>query len=347
MAIYEILPNDLHELDQTTFGAEGVLEKQGLQRLLRERIDVVVQDVLVIAEEFCQWEDSKRRIDLLGIDKAANLVVIELKRTKSGGHMELQAIRYAAMVSPMTFQHAVEVYRDFLAKRQSVTDPRESILEFLEWEEPDEDRFAQDVRIVLVSADFSRELSTSVIWLNSRGLDIECVRFKPYRDGVRILADIQQVIPLPEAKDFQIRLAAKQHQERAERSAGSSSPKFDVSINGQTQCGLSNRAAMFAVVQHLVGCGHAPEELQKQAVPWRPKTMFRLAEVATQLNPSQYFCGDGELLHSNGKTYALAKKWGKRCAQAIENLIELFGNGTVSFRPSKSEAGERTAAIFE
>jgi len=30
-----------------------------------------------------------------------------LKRTEDGGHLELQAIRYAAMVSTMTFDQAV------------------------------------------------------------------------------------------------------------------------------------------------------------------------------------------------------------------------------------------------
>lgn len=33
--------------------------------------------------------DSRLRIDLLGIDKAGNLVVIELKRTEDGGHIDL------------------------------------------------------------------------------------------------------------------------------------------------------------------------------------------------------------------------------------------------------------------
>ena len=54
---------------------------------------------MVLAEEFGEWEASRRRIDLLVLDKDANLVVVELKRTDDGGHMELQALRYAAMVS--------------------------------------------------------------------------------------------------------------------------------------------------------------------------------------------------------------------------------------------------------
>jgi RecB family endonuclease NucS len=59
------------------------------------RSTIVSPDTIVIAEEFGEWEDSRRRIDLLGLDKNANLVVIELKRTDDGGHMELQALRYS------------------------------------------------------------------------------------------------------------------------------------------------------------------------------------------------------------------------------------------------------------
>jgi len=47
--------------------------------------------VLVIAEEFDGWDKSRRRIDLLGGDKDANLVVYELKRMEDGGHMDLHA----------------------------------------------------------------------------------------------------------------------------------------------------------------------------------------------------------------------------------------------------------------
>jgi RecB family endonuclease NucS len=118
-------------LDEATLIELGVLERGDLQRLLRSNISVIAPDVLVISEEFCDWEDSRRRIDLLGIDKQANLVVIELKRTNNGGHMELQAVRYAAMISTMTFERAVQVYDDYLKAMGSNLDAQESLLEFL------------------------------------------------------------------------------------------------------------------------------------------------------------------------------------------------------------------------
>jgi hypothetical protein len=216
MPIYEITKDQIRTVTETSFGKAGVRERTDLQRLLREQIQIVSPDTLVIAEEFGDWEDSRRRIDLLGLDKNATLVVIELKR-EDGGHMDLQAIRYAAMISQMTFDQAVETYTGYLEAHGRDEDAREAILNFLDWEEPNEDQFAQDVRLVLVSGEFSKEITTSVMWLNERGLDIRCVRLKPYNLDERTLLDVQQVIPLPEAAEYQIQLREKRQQERKAR----------------------------------------------------------------------------------------------------------------------------------
>ncbi|MGH7830281.1 MAG: hypothetical protein ACREP8_08885 [Candidatus Binatia bacterium] len=149
MAIYEITKEQIRSVGETSFGKAGVRERGDLQRLLREQIQIVSPDTLVIAEEFGEWEDSRRRIDLLGLDKNANLVVIELKRTEDGGHMDLQAVRYAAMISQMTFDQAVETYTAYLEANGREEDAREAILTFLDWEEPNEDQFAQDVHLVV------------------------------------------------------------------------------------------------------------------------------------------------------------------------------------------------------
>ena len=85
-------------VDQTSFEATGINERYDIQRLLKKQIDIVSPETLIISEEFCTWEKSGIRIDLLGVDKDGTLVVFELKRSQDGGYMDLQAIRYAAMI---------------------------------------------------------------------------------------------------------------------------------------------------------------------------------------------------------------------------------------------------------
>lgn len=217
MPLYVLGTDSIQKLPTTTFEAEKIQERGDLQRLLRDEIAILVPGALVLTEEFGDWQDSSRRIDLLVLDKTANLVVVELKRTGDGGHMELQALRYAAMISSMTWSQAVDAHREYLRKRKSDEDPQERMLKFLSWETPDEEKFNQDVRIVLASADFSKELTTAVLWLNEREVDIRCVRMVPYKNGSQTLLDVQQVIPLPEAEEYQIRVREKASQERAAR----------------------------------------------------------------------------------------------------------------------------------
>ena len=112
MALFSLKASSLESIDETTFEAEGVMERTDIQAALRDRIEVLGDDLCVIAEEFGPFEDANRRIDLLCVDRKANLVVIEIKRTQSGGHMELQALRYAAMVSTMTFDDVLRTHRE-------------------------------------------------------------------------------------------------------------------------------------------------------------------------------------------------------------------------------------------
>ena len=218
MALYEISEDGLISIAPTRFDSENLAERRDIQRLLRDQIEALDDNLLVLAEEYGNWHDSLRRIDLLCLDRDAALVVVELKRSNDGGHMELQALRYAAMVSSMTFDQAVDALCTYSAQRdrtETADDARTRILDHLGWDEVDEDRFARVTRIMLASADFSRELTTSVLWLRERGIDIRCVRLAPHRlaDG-RVLLNIETIIPLAEAADFQTRIGAKKQAER-------------------------------------------------------------------------------------------------------------------------------------
>ncbi len=351
MAIYHLSDDRLDDLPPTTFGAVGIRERDDLQRLLRSQVEVISPNTLVIAEEFGGWEDSRRRIDLLGIDTDANLVVIELKRTEDGGHMELQAVRYAAMVSAMTFDRAVEVYDDYLQKTDSELEAKSSLLEFLDWDDPDKELFAQDTRIVLVAADFSKELTTVVMWLNERDIDIRCIRLKPYRDGERLMLDVQQIIPLPEAEEYRVQIKAKQQRERQARKFNPDFTKYDVTVGDETYERLSKRGAIFTVVRYLCELGHAPDEIAV-AVTWKKNSMFRsvggtvsatdfvsMAEAAAKsegrsFEAKRFFCGDDELIVANGNTYAFSNQWGSRTTEAIDLLIKAFPDIDIEYAAS-------------
>ncbi len=219
MPFYELAPDGIRQVAATTFAQEGVLERRDLQRLLRRDVGVVAPGTLVIAEEFSPGAGSRRRIDLLGVGRDASLVVVELKRTDDGGHLDLQALRYAALVAPLTFDEAVGIYATHLARTGGDADARLALLDHLGWDEPGERAFAR-VRIVLVSQDFNPEIIASARWLTDHhGVDIRCVRLRPHRlaDG-RLLIDVQQIVPPPEAGEqpAQIRRGVPaEHQARA------------------------------------------------------------------------------------------------------------------------------------
>ncbi|MCC5841503.1 MAG: DUF4268 domain-containing protein [Opitutales bacterium] len=211
MSLYRVTTDKLEAVDRTTFAEAGVFERRDLQRMLRKDISPIGDDLMVIAEEFGDWEDSNRRIDLLCLDKGANLVVVEIKRTQDGGHMDLQALRYAAMVSSMTLEQAIDVFAQ--TKGGDAEEARGEVLGFLQLDSVDEAELTGDVRIVLVSADFSAEITTAVLWLNQRELDIRCIRLLPYRLGGELLIDATQINPLPEAEAYAVKLR-KQAQEK-------------------------------------------------------------------------------------------------------------------------------------
>jgi hypothetical protein len=145
-------PGELVVVPSSTFADEKVLERTDLQHLLRARIDAIADDLLIVAEEFGAFADTKRRIDLLGIDRAGQLVVFELKRTLDGGHLELQALRYAAMISTMTFDDLVGHYENHLAavEPEAADEARARLADWLD--DGDSTVISRHVRIVLVSA---------------------------------------------------------------------------------------------------------------------------------------------------------------------------------------------------
>ncbi len=313
MAIYQFGNNKFTKVNKTSFSSEGILERNHLQAALKEQIQIVVPDCLVIAEEFSEWSGSQRRIDLLAVDKDANLVVIELKRNDTGEHMELQALRYAAMVSTLTFKRAIEIFQKYLTNIGREEDAETIMLEFLDWGEAQEGGFGVDVKIVLVSSNFSKELTTSVMWLNERNLDIRCVRLIPYKFEGKILINVQQVIPLPEAESYQIKIRQKAEEQRATKRSQRDYSKYI--FEGEV---YNKRRLVLVVVQQWIS-NNRPNTLSELLAAFPQETrkgkMFeefsKAEEIYERQGVSRHFLSKDEIIRFPDSTqYVLSNQWG-------------------------------------
>lgn len=218
MSLFHIKNKSLSAVNKTNFQSAGITERYDLQQALKNNIASIAPDCLVISEEFSDWEDSRRRIDLLAIDKSANLVVIELKRDETGSHMELQSLRYAGMISTMTFEKACGYYECYLQKQGLELNARTEILDFTGLDESSIDEFGNDVRIILASGDFNKEITSSILWLISKGIDITCIRMTCYAFDKNIFIDVDQIIPVPEVADYQVKFREKQTEQKISKS---------------------------------------------------------------------------------------------------------------------------------
>jgi hypothetical protein len=344
--LYEVTDEGLSIRPEAAFAALGMYERVDLQRLLLNDISALGEDLLVIAEEFSQWEDARRRIDLLAIDQTGRLVVIELKRAEAGGHMDLQAIRYAAMVSSMGFADVAQAYAAHCRKhRTEEVDSQAELEAFLEvGDTPEESIISSDVRIMLVSADFDREITTTVLWLNRFGMDIRCVRLVPYDVDGKILLHIQQVLPLPEAADYQVRLRQKEVARDRARDTRDFT-RYHIVVEGEALPDQNKRNSVRVMIEQLVARG-VPLAAIKEVLP--PARMIVLpgrlrdqeaveAAFVAAYPPDRlrrWFSEFPFVDEDEGRTYLLTKMWGRNTQRFLTDLANAFPDAKVGFRPA-------------
>lgn len=343
-------------IQRTSFAAEGIQERSRLQAALRDHIDVLGLDVFVISEEFGAFEGVHRRIDLLCLDRGCRLVVVELKRTTDGGHMELQALRYAAMISTMTFAQVVSTLASYRLVRgregATVDAAREDLLEFLD--DDSDPTVPREVGIVLASEDFSQEITTTVLWLNEfHDFDIRCVRLSPYRLGDRLLLDAQQVVPLPEASAYTVRVREKEVAEKKAKAAtGSDWTKFVVTLkDGQLSTPLPKRWAVLEAVKTLAALG---VDMRQVAAAMRPSKSFRVQgifadedelwaeaqRVHDKPDPRRWHLADR--IEVDGETWVIHTNWGRDTRETLAKLQELAPDDLQVYEEAEAPTGPAT-----
>jgi hypothetical protein len=131
-----------------------------------------------------------------------------LKRDDSGKDIDWQAIKYTSYCSNFLTEEIVYHYAIYLNSDEE--EAKDRIDEFID---EDVEKLNHGQRIILVSKAFHSDVISAVLWLRDYGVDLECLRLKPFLDNSGdLFIQPEKIIPLPEAKDYIIKKEKKQRE---------------------------------------------------------------------------------------------------------------------------------------
>ena len=247
----------------------------------------------------------------------------------------------------MGFDEVLRVYAAHCAKHrpEEDVDARAELLTFLDVaDDAEEPVLSSDVRIILVSADFGREITTTVLWLNNfEGMDIRCVRLVPYELDGRVLLDIQQVLPLPEAADYQVRLRRKEAARDRARTDGRDFTRYHIIVEGVDLPDQNKRHAIRVMIEQLASRGVPLASIRAvlperafRVLPGRLTDADEVAAALTAADPKaevrRWFTDHPLIDDEAAETYVLFKMWGLNTEPTLKALSEAFPDAKVTFR---------------
>lgn len=200
-------------LEKKSFSELKLSERYDLQEWIADNPKILGENLLIIQKEFDGFSDTNERLDLLALDESGKLVIIENKRDDSGKDVVWQALKYVSYCATLTKSEISEIYQRYLT--QGIA--QDKISEFYDGQDYESIRLNPvegDQRIILVAANFRKEVTSTVLWLrNYHGVDITCLKVTLYKDGEKLYLDVEQIIPIQDIEDYQIRLTAKKQEE--------------------------------------------------------------------------------------------------------------------------------------
>jgi hypothetical protein len=199
-------------IEKKKFSDLGFTERYDLQEWIANQPSILGEDLLIIQKEFDGFSDTKERLDLLALDTRGNIVIIENKLDDSGKDVVWQALKYVSYCATLKKSEIVDIYQNYLGTSGNAED---KLAGFFKGDFDNVKLNPQDgdQRIILVAANFRKEVTSTVLWLRDHGVDIKCVRVTPYQDVEKVFLDATIILPVPEVAEYQIKIRGKKQED--------------------------------------------------------------------------------------------------------------------------------------
>lgn len=163
-------------------------EEAVLEDWLESNPDGILEDgrVLIIGRQV--RTDLGGFIDLLGVDREGNVVVVELKRDRTPRDVVAQALEYAAFAARLDVDALEGILR--VCQQDESLSLADHHREYFGVDESEAVAFNKDQHIVIIGQRVTRDIRQSASFLGSKGIYVTCVEFSFFQaaGGGRLLS---------------------------------------------------------------------------------------------------------------------------------------------------------------
>ena len=175
MGIYTIENTTVKEYDK-----EPVNKENEIENFLEEHITVLDKDIFIIGRQV--RTDDNKIIDLLGMDKDGNVIIIELKRGMSARAVISQALDYAVWAESMGYDELNRITKEnkgYLGEHNDLNGFFKSKFGDSKVPEPWND----NQKIYIVAEQIDEKTRAMAQYLRERSVDIKCIEINFYKNN--------------------------------------------------------------------------------------------------------------------------------------------------------------------
>ena len=176
----EMLPYNEHDFKIDNF-------EQDLEKLLEKNPQYFFEEsnILIVGRQIATNLDTF--IDLLGIDKSGNTIVIELKRDKTPRETVSQILEYASFIENLDYEQINNIFKNYYGNESELEDYHR---EYFSNNENEKVSFNKRIKLLIIAQSITNEIKQTAIYLRKIGLDIFCMEFKYFKtkSGEKIIS---------------------------------------------------------------------------------------------------------------------------------------------------------------
>lgn len=163
----------LIQYKEHSFGIDN--KESDLENLLENNPECFFNDgkILIIGRQVLT--NLGTWIDLLGLDRYGNTVVIELKRGKTPRETVSQLLEYASFIDNLDYEQLNLIYQNYIGEESSLETYYQ---EYFGSNDSEKIAFNKTSKLMIVAQDVSPAITQSAIYLRKKGIDIYCMEFK-------------------------------------------------------------------------------------------------------------------------------------------------------------------------